>query len=182
LPLVSNGVTTKRKTVVTLLILSLAVLLLIFFVLNPTLGRVRKESQNLIAQKNKIFESETKIKNLQHFKDNSSQYQPNLEKISQLFINISEPIGFIEFLEGEALDSQLSIEIAPLILRKAAEGSWPALEFNLDMKGSFPNFLRFLNRLESGPYLIEATNLSVRKNPEIKENIIAILSVRVYAK
>ena len=174
--------TIKRKTNITLLILIALILLLIFLAINPIFGQIKKESQNLVIQRNKILESETKIKNIQDFQANFKRYQSNFEKIDGLFADISEPVEFIEFLEREAARSRLPIEISPPIFKKAAGDFWPFFEFSLNLTGSFPNFLGFLERLEAGPFLAEAETLNVRKNPKIEENIAAALSIKVYAK
>lgn len=173
--------TIKRKTIITSLILGAIVSPLILFVINPIFGQIKIESRNLAVQKKELLELEVKIKNIHDFKANFKQYQPNLEKINQLFVNISEPIEFIEFLENEANDSRLSIEVAPPILRSGDKDSWPALDFSLNLKGSSLNFLRFLERLDSSQHLLETVNLIIRDNPD-KDGITAALLIKVYAK
>lgn len=174
--------TPKKRTIITSLILGAIILLLIFFAVNPIFSQIKRESGNLIAQKKELLESEAKIKNLRDFQNNLKRYQPNLEKISQLFIDISEPIEFIEFLENEAAYSRLSIAISPPALKKEDSDFWPALEFSLNLNGFFPDFLQFLERLESSPYLIEPMNIGVSKTKDEKEAISATLLLRVYAK
>lgn len=164
--------TIKRKTNITLLILGSIVLFLIFFVINNILSQIKKESENFIIQKKELLESEAKIRNIQDFRANFKQYQPNLEKIGNLFVNTAEPIEFIEFLEGEANASQLSIEIIPSV----------ASEFRLNLKGSFPNFSRFIERLEYGPHLVKPVSLSIRKISNEKDEISAALLIKAYAK
>lgn len=162
----------KRKTNITLLILGGIVLLLIFFAINPILGQIKKESENFIVQKTELVESEIKIKNLHDFRTHFKQYQPNLEKIDDLSVDVSEPIEFIEFLEKEAADSQLSIKIAPSA----------TAEFNLNLEGSFSDFSRFLKRLEYGPYLVKPLNLSIRKISDKNNAISAALLIKTFAK
>lgn len=175
----------KKKTIITLLVLASSVLLLVVFALNPIFSRIKEESQNLVIQKNKVVESEVKIKNIQDFRINFKKYQTNLEKIEGLFINSSEPIEFIEFLESEAVNSRLFIKINPPVATKGSEGDvWPALEWSFDLNGSFPDFLSFLDRLESSPHLIKVVNLSIRSDPKIKnaDAIAAALSIKTYAR
>lgn len=175
--------TIKRKTNITLLILGFLALFFIIFVVNPIFGGIKEESQNLIAQKNQLAEFEVKINNLQDFKSNFDKYRSDLEKIDGLLIDPAEPIGFIEFLETEATSSRLSIKIAPPVLQKATDGSWPVMDFRLNLEGGYPGFLRFLERLESSPYLINVVNLNTRKSPDIKSNdIMSDLLINVYAK
>lgn len=174
--------TIKRKTNLTLLILAALSLFSVFLVINPIFSQIKEEAGNLAIQKKELLESEVKIKNLYDFKANFKQYQQNFEKIDELFINISEPIEFIEFLEREAATSLLFMEITPPLQINKNGDFGAALEFSLNLGGDFPNFLRFLERLKSSPYLIEPLNLSIRKINNSKSEISAVLLIKVYAK
>ena len=171
-----------KKIKITLAILSAAILLLLFLVVNPIFSQIVRESDNLVSQKKELLELEGKIANLRDSQEIFRKYQPNLDKIDKLFINASEPIEFIEFLEAEASLSRIVVAISPPVFRDKDGDFWPSLEFSLNASGSFPNFLRFLDRLESAPYLIRAVNLTVRQDPKIENNIAANLSVRIYSK
>jgi len=87
-----------------------------------------------------------------------------LEKIDDLFADPEVPIEFINFLEKNAGKSQLSIEISPMAKKETEP--WPSLSFQISTVGSFSNFLKFLEKLETGPYLIEISNLNVKKITE----------------
>lgn len=164
--------TIKRKTYIALLILGVMVLFLILFAIKPLLSQIKKESENFVMQKKELIELEVKIKNLQDFRSNFKQYQLNLEKIDSLFVDAAEPIEFIEFLEREAADSQLSIEIFPSGDR----------EFSLKLEGSFSSLSGFIERLEYGPYLIKPLNLSIRKISNKKNVISAVLLIKTHTK
>ena len=171
-----------KKTTITLLIPGAIILFLLFGAVNTIFSQVKKESENIIFQKKELLASEAKIENFRDFEANVKKYQSDLEKIDKLFIDAAEPIGFIEFLESEASGSKISIAISPPVLKGKGNDFWPALEFAVSIKGSFPDFSEFLERLESAPYLVRVTSLHVNKNPEDKNNIIAALSIKVYAK
>lgn len=162
----------NKKTNIALLILAAAIVFLIFFAISSLFGQIKKESENFIAQREKLAESEAKIKNIHNFRNNFRRYQPNLEKIDSLFVDITEPVEFIEFLEKEAAASRLSISITPSA----------ALEFSLSMEGPFSNFSRFLERLEYGPYLLSPVNLSVRKVLNKDDVISATLLIKTPAR
>ena len=157
-------------------------MILFFLAVNPIFSQIRRESENLIIQREELLEFETKVQNLHDFRANFKQYQPNLEKIDRLLVNISEPIEFIEFLESGASAAKLLVEISPPALKEKGDDAWPSLEFALAIEGPFPDFLRFLDRLESSQYLVRVVNLAVGKTPRVENNITAALSIRVYAK
>src|SRR3989338_11087307 len=152
-----------KKNSIIFLIFGAIILFLIFFVLNLVFNQIQIESQKIIIQKKEFLESADKIKNIRDFMEKFKQYQPNIEKISNFFINTSEPIEFIEFMEKEAAISRVSVEIAPPVLNPKGGGIWPSLGFNLNIKGTFPNFLEFLDKLESSPYLVRLESASIRR-------------------
>lgn len=172
----------NKKISITLIIFAVLAVLLIFIIIIPLFRQIAEESRSLIMQKNKVAEAEAKIENIHDFMANFRQYQPDLEKIDQLFADIYEPVEFIEFLESGAAAFQLSIEIAPPILKKQEWDNWQAFEFSLNLKGSFPNFLKFLDTLEATPYLIWPINLSITKLADTKNAVSISLLIMVYAK
>lgn len=163
--------TVNKKTAVSLVIFGIIILIFIVLVIHPLFEAIRVDSQNLIFQKNRKAELVLKTENIKEFQKNYKDYQSNLKKISDLFINSAEPINFIEFLEKEAANSQLSIKIAPFPPRETEEDPWPSMNFQLTLTGPFPNFLKFLEKLESSNYLIEILNLNV-----------PTLSIKAYAR
>jgi len=152
-----------KKTNIALVVVVLVVLVLIILVIYPYFNEIKKSSAEYLVQKNKLAELEDKNKNLQRFQTTYQNYEPNLEKIDALFIDPTEPVDFIEFLEREALRSQLFIEIAPLASEKIKGDVWPSMNFQLVLTGSFPDFLKFFEKLESSPYLVEVISLNMRR-------------------
>ncbi len=173
----------KKRTIITLLILGAVISFLVLFVIKQIFGQIETESGNFAVQKKELLESDIKAQNIRDFNDNFKQYQPNLEKIGGIFLNISEPIEFIQFLEKEAGDSHLSIEIAPPVFRGGDKDSWSAFDFSLSLKGSSPNLLRFLERIDSAQYLVETVKLTIGKNSDkTGVDATATLLIKVYAK
>jgi len=99
----------RKRTIITLFILGAVISFLVLFAIKPIFGQIKTESGNFAIQKKELLESDIKAQNIRDFNDNFKQYQPNLEKMDGVFLNISEPIEFIQFLEKEAEDSRLSI-------------------------------------------------------------------------
>lgn len=170
----------NKKIMVSGIIFGIVIFILIVLIIYPLFGAIRAESKELISQKNKQAELILKTENIKEFQKNYKDYQPNLKKIDNLFINSAEPINFIEFLEREAANSRLSIEIAPSPSPKIKEDLWPSMNFQLKMSGSFSDFLKFLEKLESSPYLIEVLNLNINKPAE--EKLVSNLSIKVYVR
>lgn len=154
----------KKKIYLSIIIFGLAAVLSVVFLIYPLFSEIKKMSQEIVSQKQALALSEAEIKNLEHFKKIYPTIAPNLEKVHDLFINRPElPIGFIGFLEESAKQAQLAVKISPLPVGKIEKKPWPFLNFQIKTVASFPKFLRFLEKIENSPYLIEIQNLTAVK-------------------
>jgi Tfp pilus assembly protein PilO len=170
----------NKKIMVSGVIFGIVIFIFIVLIIYPLFGAIRAESKELISQKNKQAELILKTENIKEFQKNYKDYQPNLKRIDNLFVNSAEPINFIEFLEREAANSRLSIEIAPFPPPKIKEDLWSSMNFQLKISGAFSDFLKFLEKLESSPYLIEVLNLNINKPTE--EELVSNLLIKVYVR
>jgi len=154
----------KQQKIYTFLILFGAVIiLLIVLIVHPLLREIKKNSEELLLQKTNLISFSEEIKNLGISKELYEKNRLNLEKISPLLIDPEIPIEFIGFLEKNASDSQLSIEISSMATAKKENELWPSLTFQILVAGPSPNFLKFLEKLENSPYLIEILNFNLKK-------------------
>lgn len=161
--------------------LGIAIIVFIVFIIYPLFSGIQKESENFVSQKRELAELERKTQNLEAFQKSHQDYLPNLEKMEELFINSSEPVNFIEFLEREAKEADLDIEILPFTPER--EGKlWPSMNFRLTLIGSFDNFLKFLERLESVSYLVDILNLNVTERIKDEPGVEISLLIKTYAK
>ncbi len=153
----------------------------IALVIYPLFSEIQKESRDLVFQKAKLAELGQKIQNLNEFQKSYQSYRDDLDKAEELLINSSEPVNFIEFLEEEAQRSELGIEILPFTPEKKGE-FWPSMNFKLTLRGSFDNFLEFLEKLESAPYLIEILSLNASERGGGEPGTEIMVLIKVYAK
>lgn len=183
----------KNKINLSITILFISIILLFVFLIYPIFLEIKKISQDFLSQKEKLVSLERKSENFQKFQSYYLEIKPNLEKIDQLFIDPKVPIDFIGFLEKTARDYQIPITISPGLPTKIEEDPWPSLNFQITSLSSFPDFLKFLEKLESSNYLIEIQNLNIARltETELKTkgfekfslgDARAILSIKVYTK
>lgn len=156
----------KRKIYISLIIFSGLSILLSVFLIYPLLSEIEEKSQDFLSQKEKLMVLEKKVENLEKFRMIFPEISANLEKIDDLFVNQKMPIDFISFLERTSQNSQLTLKISPAPPLKIEKDPWPSISFQLISTGSFPNFLKFLEKLESSFYLIEIQNLSISRLSE----------------
>ena len=158
--------TTKNKFYLSSAIFILLGVFLIIFLVQPVYKNIRVNSEELILEKQTLASLEAKIKNIEDFRENYRETKDNLDKTENLFIKSKAPISFIYFLEKSAQVSQMPLEISPSQLKEDKENIWPYIIFQINSVCSFPNFLRFLEKLESSPYLIEARGLIMKRLTE----------------
>ena len=109
---------------------------------------------------------ENKASDLEEFKRKYEGAKPNLEKIKTLFIDSEVPVDLIEAWEKAAFDSNVLVDISPVSLRPDSGDVWDAIAFQLTVAGSFPDFLKFLEKIETNLYLTKINNLIVRRLSE----------------
>lgn len=166
-------------------------LFFLVLVIPKILGEIRKNSENLISLKGELISLQKEAKNLDELEKTYQNYQSNLAKIDELFIDPKVPIDFINFLEKNAQISQLKIEISLSPQKEIKTDPWPSLIFRISTYGSFPNILRFLEKLENSPYLIKVSDLNIKRLAEREAQLIkypelstgdaeSILSIKVF--
>jgi len=148
-----------------ILIISITFLLIFFLLITPLIYPLFKDiknySQELFSIKKDLMAIEEKSKELSAWQEKYSTLKPDLQKLEDLFVDPEMPINFLDFLEKIARDSNVLIEISLLPSREKEK-----LNFRLVLAGSFPNCLKFLEKLEAAPYLIEIKDLSSKNLTE----------------
>lgn len=183
----------NKKFYIAILIFGILSVLLIVFLISPFLKEIKKRSEELLLEKKKIIFLTKEKENLENIKNLYDFYQLDIEKLEEIFIEPEIPIGFISFLESTASSSYVQLKISSMTKKLEKKDPWPSLSFQLLLIGSSPNFLKFLEKLENSPYLIEVLDLNIRKitEKEIKPeefkkipsaDASAILSIKVFTK
>src|SRR3989338_10437332 len=153
---------TKQKTYIVAFISIAAVISFSVFLIWPIAQDIKKYSEELAVQKKNFSVS---IEEAQSTQDDRKFYENGKEalgKVNALFVNADIPIDLIKFLEDNAASVNLAISIAPGIIDDKEEKQWPALAFHLSIQGSFSNLLKFVAKMESGPYLIDIVSLDIK--------------------
>ncbi|MFH1423359.1 MAG: type 4a pilus biogenesis protein PilO [Candidatus Nealsonbacteria bacterium] len=169
---------------ISLIILGVIAVLLAGFVVRPLFLSIKQNSEAFFIQKGILAELEKKSENFKKFQSTYEIYQANLKRIDRLFVDNKEPVEFIEFLEEEAARVKLTIDLMPFTSKAGeVEDVWPSMSFQVNMAGSFTNFLRFLDKIESSPHLIVLSGLSLNKPTKNTNGDIAIsFQMKVYTR
>ena len=170
--------TLKNKINLSLIIFIILSVCLIVLVIYPLFKEIKNSSEELVSEKQKLFSLERKIENLKEFQTLWLKIEPNLKKIDQLFIDPQVPVEFVNFLEKIAKDNEILIEISSALSSKTEEDPWPSLLLKINSTAPFSEILKFLEKIETSPYLIEIQNLNARRL--IEDDAEITLSVKVY--
>lgn len=191
----------NKKIIVLAAIFNIAGLLVALFVIFPLFKEIEKISREFASQKASFQEITIKAKEFKELQGDYKTYQQDSEKIDNLFISSEAPVDFINFLEKNAAELRLKIEIMPGVSEKKSGDPWTFTTFQIGLTGSYPNFLKFIKKIElsSFPnaagdrgYLVEILSLNIKKltEKEIKAgtealstgDIEASLTIKTYTK
>lgn len=155
----------KNKKIITASILGILIFAFISTVIFQTTKAIKKNSDDLIFQKKELILLANKIKDLEEFEKKYKDNKEELEKTDKLFIEPENPvefINFLNFLRKTATDSEVAINISPPSQKKAEVSQpWPFITFQISGSGKFTNLMKFLEKMENSPYLIEISGLSM---------------------
>ncbi|MEK7540954.1 MAG: hypothetical protein AAB529_01820 [Patescibacteria group bacterium] len=154
----------SKKINIALIIFVLIVVALIAFFIRPLLAEIKMSSKEAFLEKNNIATLGIQANEIENFEKNYSLYKPDLEKMEQLFIDSKNPVDFIKFLEKTASDLEITSKIS--LLPPPKKGNQNFISFQFFSSGDFSKMLEFSEKLETGPYLIEIKNLTIKNSTE----------------
>lgn len=153
-------ITTQQKIYIISGIFACTALALGAFLLWPLYTDIQNGSGQLTAIKSQRASLDVENNEIANFKKNYNQYQPNLAKLNEAFVDPKNPVNFIAFLESSADSSNIKSTIS--LIQNPNQDSQNVLTFQLSTSGNFLDTLQFAQQLENGPYLIEIEDVSIQ--------------------
>lgn len=182
----------KKQIIITSLILGLISIVFLFFVSLFLVKKIQKNSETIFRQRREFRSLANQGKELEEIQRLYNRVEPDFTRIDNFFLDFEVPVDFIKFLEAAAKDTDVSINISTGNIKKRdPELLWNYTDFQIGLSGSFSNFLKFIKKIESAPFLLEITNLSVQKSGQVEttqkgkkvsEELKANLSIKVFTK
>ncbi len=136
--------TPNKKTLLISVTFGIISLVLITLVIYPLFKGIEKDSEELITIKRNLVFSQDKTGNISQIRKIYEEIEPDSQKIDNFFVDPGVPIDLIKFLEKIANDSKTLISITSIVNKTDENNPWNYMEFQTNLVGSFPNFLRFL--------------------------------------
>lgn len=155
-------------------------LIFLFLIIPYFLKKIQGKSGELVSFEKESVSLQKEIENLRQLEGIYRDYQQELVKIKEMLIDSEVPVEFINFLEENAQISRQEIEISLFPQKKTKDEPWPTLSFQVSTSGSPSGFLKFLEKLENSPYLIEILNLNIQKLAD--SDVESVFLIKVFAK
>lgn len=164
---------------------------MIFLVIIPQFKGIKTNFQDLASKKEQIRAISKKEKDLFRFASMRTEVRNNFKKAQELFLASDVPVEFIDFLEKTASSSKIDIKISSVSsVQKDKEYPWPSLVFHINAEGSFPNFMRFVEKIENNNYLTDIDSITIQRIEDNKTEmnisqptkISSDFSLRVFTK
>ena len=155
----------KNKIYAFALAVILLILAVVFLIIPLLVSKIKSTSISLAQQKEALNNLEAKQRNFYEFNREYQQIKPDLEKIDSAFVEEGKILDFIVALENIAKQSGNKYEIK-VIERPAGgteQGGAKSINFQISLKGSYPNLIRFLVYLEGLPYMNKVSTLQIQR-------------------
>lgn len=172
---------TVQKTYLSAAIFITAALLLFVFAVYPLLEGVKKSSKSSMSAKNELASFTVQDELRREGKALYQKHITDLERMDNLFIDPEVPLELLSFLEREAAAVKMPTDVISITSKPADKDPWPSLIIKLSGLGDFASFLRFLEKVETGPYLIEVLDVTAKKLPN-GAGVDTTMSIKVYTK
>lgn len=124
--------------------------------------RIKEKSGKLVDIKRSLALAENRSENRGLEAELIDKIGSDSQKIDSLFINLDEPIGLIKFFEELASQCNVSIKITASSATSSEENNWKSIDFQINSSGSVANSLKFIEKLDRSPYILEIENASIR--------------------
>lgn len=170
-------ISSKNKIYLILIVWIIIFGLLLRFGIFSLAKELNRTSEEFAFQKKALELFQLRVEDFKNFQKNYSFYQTIIKKIENSFVNQEAPINFIKFLEKEAENLNLSKEISPLSIPQRETDIWLPIAFSVALGGPFSDCLKFLERLEQSHWLIEISQLNIKRVEEKEKKKFESLSI-----
>ncbi|HOX30528.1 MAG TPA: hypothetical protein P5080_05045 [Candidatus Paceibacterota bacterium] len=180
-----------NKISAAILFFSVILLVIIGTVIGPLVFEIEDIGASIKEQNQNILVLEERTIKAKEFREFRAKNGEDLAKLEKALVNMEMPLDFINFLEKVSEECQVDSSFFPAPSSKAEKDSLPSVSFQIVLTGNFSSAMKFLKKIESGPYLIEIRNLTVKNeqntldvegNDDQKGQVKLDISIKAYAK
>lgn len=159
-------------------------LIVVFWVVPFLIGQISQASSDLLSLGNDLDKIQEEQKNFGYLENEYQAIKPEVEKVSDVFVERGKAIDFIIALEKIAEQSGNRAEIQVM---DSSQESTESIDFQVSLWGGFSNLVKFTAYLDNLDYLnqVEAVQIE-RINQDDSEKgiktgeIFSVLQIRAY--
>ncbi len=153
----------KQKLQLNVLICIVLFIVLAVFAVRPLFRSIKNASERMALEKAIFSALKIQTASLDNFQKDYSANQPILTQTKEGFVDFKAPVDFIEFLEEQAFQDNVYLDVLPLVSFSQQGDPWQVLNFQIIIAGSFVECRRFLETLENGTFLIDIFQFSIER-------------------
>ncbi|MBU1291984.1 hypothetical protein KKH07_00625 [Patescibacteria group bacterium] len=181
----------QKKLIGSLGIALVVLVLFIYFVISPLIGKIKESSQEYLVNREILAQLDQKEFLFNDLGKSYQEKQDQLLMIEGTFLKQEETVGFISDLEKIAKQTGNIFEIktAQSYIPSDDEIGGTFLSLNISLWGDFNDLLEFLANLEDSPYppyrLLEIDSLSINRLEDDDFNdgdLETILGIKIYTQ
>lgn len=147
-----NKITTRQKFTIAVAVFLLFGFSAFYFLLRPTARRIEKLKADIITEKAAAEKSVSGQENSVILGDKLKKIEPELSKLDRIFISQNRELEFITILEAMAEKNGVEQKINLNIAAAKTEQNYKKIPLELNLRGNFPNLIRYLADLEASSY------------------------------
>ena len=152
----------SKKIIIFSSVSLLVVLLMALLMVAPLLKNIYGIFNSILETKKDLASFENEASKADVFNSDYDNLQITSEKIEQNLVNESAPIELIKFFEDTAKEMDLLVDIYPASVLKRNRDPWESIGFSIELIGDFSSAMRFLEKIENSPYLIETIKFNAK--------------------
>lgn len=176
-----NDLTPQQKVYLTALAWLAVLILVVWLIIKPLVAQIKNDGQEL-AQKKQAMESF--YADWQTLEKTQKDYQIMQSEINGLpaLLPANDALKFIVLIEKFAQATNNLPTVAVVASDPAAKQKIDGVNFQVSLRGKFPDLVKFLVYLENAPYYsyiksLDARRLTSKENPEATDGLTTVLNI-----
>lgn len=153
----------KKKIYILILIFCLVDILLFVLVIFPLTRRVGENAAEWRGQQKNLRALEAQTVSLKDFQKNVNDLKNYALVVQSAFVDPTAPVSFLQFLEKWAVNYNLGLALSPFDSPAVKGDIWSSVGVRVDATGNLADCLRFVEMLESSPWVTMITRFELQK-------------------
>ena len=169
----------KQKMVIAAVSFAVCSVIFLAVLVYPLFRGVLDDNKKVLAHKQEILQLKEEARSSREFEMFSDQYVKELAQLEELFVDSKIPVAFFRFLDGTAALLHMQVEKSPGALQQLEGDRWPSFQVRLTGRGSYPDAMAFLQKIENAAYLLEVQTFKITK---ISREVELSMSIKVFTQ